>query len=103
MSDGEFLKISPAALNLLMRELRSVDRNLLIGPAMICAEVWNSAGMHIDREKMDGMCALDFLPELPEETARREAEEEAARNAPIDPQAFAAFKAGLLSIGKKKN
>lgn len=100
LSDSEFLQIVPAALELLMRRLQVWDRKALHGAAMICAEVWNSAGMHIDREKHpDPFSAQDFLPE---EAARREAEEEAERSRPINPEQFAQFKAGLVALTKKK-
>jgi hypothetical protein len=89
----------PAALDLLMRRLEVHDRKALHGAAMICAEVWNSAGQKIDRTKLpEGMTPKDFLPELPEERSRREAEEEAERKRPINPEQFAQFKAGLVSL-----
>jgi len=91
----------PAALELLMRRLQVRDRKALHGAAMVAAELWNIAR---DREKHpESFSAKDFLPELPEERARREAEEEEIRTAPIDAAQFAAFKAGLLGIGKKKS
>lgn len=100
LSDDEFLSMSPAALGLLMRRLEVRDHKSLHGAAMVCAEQWNIAR---DRNKHpEGFTAAAFLPELPEERARREAEEEARRTAPIDPAQFAAFKASLLSIGKRK-
>ena len=93
----------PAALELLMRRLQVWDRKALHGAAMISAELWNSAGMHIDREKHpDPFSAKDFLPELPEERIRREAEEEAERTRPVNPEQFAQFKAGLTALTKKK-
>lgn len=99
MSDDEFLGISPAAFDALLRRLQVRDRKGIQGSAMICAEMYN---LMRDRQMHpDPFCAADFLPEIPEERARRLAEEEASRNAPIDPVAFAAFKEGLLSIGKK--
>jgi hypothetical protein len=94
----------PAALELLMRRLQIRDRKALHGAAMICAEVWNAAGMHLDREKLpNGIAAKDFLAELPEERARREAEEEAERARPIDKEQFAAFKEGLLAMTRKSS
>lgn len=84
-----------------MRRLEVRDRKALHGAAMVCAEQWNIARDR--REHPEAFTAADFLPELPEERARREAEEDAIRTAPIDPAAFAAFKAGLLSIGKKNS
>lgn len=92
----------PAALELLMRRLQMKDRKALHGAAMICAEVWNAAGMHLDREKApNGMAAKDFLAELPEERARREAEEEAERTRPVTKEQFAAYKEGLMALTRK--
>jgi hypothetical protein len=92
----------PAALELLMRRLEVWDRKALHGPAMICAETWNSSG-NLSREKFpEGIAPKAFLAELPEERARREAEEEAERSRPIDPGQFNAFKAGLLALTVKK-
>jgi len=97
----------PAALELLMRRLQIWDRKALHGAAMICAEVWNAAGMHLDREKLpNGMTAKDFLSELPEERARREAEEvreleELARPIDVlgaDKEQFEQYKAGLMKL-----
>jgi hypothetical protein len=102
LSDDEFLQMIPVALELLMRRLQVKDRKALHGAAMVCAETWNSAGMRLDREKTpQGAVPKDFLPELPEERVRREAEEEAERARPIDPEQFATFKAGLLALTKK--
>ena len=82
-----------------MRRLQIKDRKALHGPAMVCAEVWNSAGMHLDREKLpEGMAPKDFLAELPEERARREAEEAAELARPVNPDQFASFKAGLTML-----
>jgi hypothetical protein len=44
----------------------------------------------------------DFLPELPEERARREAEEEEARKAPVNAEQFASFKERRAGLTKKK-
>jgi len=89
----------PAALELLMRRLQVHDRKALHGAAMICAEVWNSAGMNLDRDKLpEGMAPKDFLPELPEDRIRREAEEEVLRTAPASSPHFASFKAGLTAL-----
>jgi hypothetical protein len=106
LTDIEFLQMIPAALELLMRRLQVRDRKALHGAAMICAEVWNAAGKELDRQKLpDGMAPKDFLPELPEERIRREAdedEEEEARKAPPDATDFARFKEGLLALTRKK-
>lgn len=97
----------PVALELLMRRLQIRDRKALHGAAMICAEVWNAAGQKLDRDKTpDGLAAKDFLPELPEERARREAEEWTALSQPMDFSAidkaqFATFKESLLALTKK--
>jgi hypothetical protein len=86
----------PAALELLMRRLQIRDRKALHGAAMICAETWNIAR---DRNKHpDGFTATDFLPELPEERARREADEEVMRTAPETTAQFASFKEGLSAM-----
>jgi hypothetical protein len=101
LTDAEFLEMSPAALTLLLRRLDVRDRKALHGAAMVNAEQWNIAR---DRDKHpEAFTPADFLPELPEERDRREADEEARRTAPIDPAAFEAFKQGLLSIGKRKS
>jgi hypothetical protein len=103
----------PAALELLMRRLEIHDRKALHGAAMICAEVWNAAGMHLDRDKLpEGLSPKDFLPELPEERARREEEEEEARKAADlviakarageSPEQFASFKERWGALAKKK-
>jgi hypothetical protein len=93
----------PAALELLMRRLQVRDRKALHGAAMVSAELWNSAGMHLDREKLPhGVSAKEFLPELPEERMHREAEEQAERVRPINKEQFNAFKEGLLALTKKK-
>jgi hypothetical protein len=100
LSDDEFLEMTPAALTLLMRRLEVRDRKALHGAAMVNAEQWNIAR---DRNTHpEAFTPADFLPELPEERERREAEEWERLNAPIDPQQFAALKAGLLAIGKRK-
>ena len=92
----------PAALELLMRRLQVKDRKALHGAAMVCAETWNAAGMHLDREKLpQGMAPKDFLVELPEERARREAEDEAERTRPINPEQFASFKASFMKLTEK--
>jgi hypothetical protein len=92
----------PAVLELLMRRLQVWDRKALHGPAMVAAELWNSAGVHLNREKFpEGITAKHFLVELPEERVRREAEEEAERARPINPEQFNAFKAGLFAMTKK--
>jgi len=99
ISEDEFLQMIPAALELLMRRLQVHDRKALHGAAMICAEVWNSAGMNLDRHKLpEGMAPKDFLPELPEDRIRREAEEEVLRTAPASSPHFASFKAGLTAL-----
>ena len=88
---------------LLMRRLQAWDRKALHGAAMICAEVWNSRGSRVDREKLpDGLAAKDFLSELPEERLRREAEDRIERSRPVNPEQFNAFKEGLLALTKKK-
>jgi hypothetical protein len=89
----------PAALELLMRRLQVRDRKALHGAAMICAEVWNAAGKELDRTKLpDGMAPKDFLPELPEDRIRREAEEEMLRDSPATTPQFASFKASLTAL-----
>jgi hypothetical protein len=101
LNEDEFLEMVPAALELLMRRLQMKDRKALHGPAMICAETWNAAGMNLNRTTFpDGLAACDFLPELPEDRARREADEELLRTAPQDSPQFAAFKAGLDSLAQ---
>jgi hypothetical protein len=103
----------PAALELLMRRLEVHDRKALHGAAMICAELWNAAGMHLDRDKLpEGLAPKDFLPELPEERARREAEEEEQRKAADEviakaragesPEQFTSFKERWGALVKKK-
>jgi hypothetical protein len=86
----------PAALELLMRRLQVWDRKALHGAAMICAEQWN-----IVRDRKlhpDPLTAADFLPELPEARAEREAEEELLRTAPETSPQFALFKASLTKL-----
>jgi hypothetical protein len=62
--------------------------------AMICAELWNTAGP--GREKLsEGLVPKDFLRNSAEERARREAEEEEARKAPVNPEQFASFEGAL--------
>jgi hypothetical protein len=93
LGDDEFLSVIPAALELLMRRLQVHDRKALHGPAMVCAEVWNAAGMHLDRDKLpEGLVPKDFLPELPEERAQRLADEEEERNYVPTAEELAAFK-----------
>ena len=93
----------PAALELLMRRLQVRDRKALHGAAMICAEVWNAAGMHVDRDKIPGgLVPKDFLPELPEERAQRLAEEEEERNYVPSAEELAEFKKALMSAPKKR-
>jgi hypothetical protein len=86
----------PAAFELLMRQLRARDRKNLHGAAMICAETWNIA--RDQKKHPDGFSAKDFLPELPEDRAQREAEEELMRTAPQTTPQFAAFKEGLSAL-----
>jgi hypothetical protein len=99
VTDDEFLQMIPAALELLMRRLQVWDRKALHGAAMICAEQWN-----IVRDRKlhpDPLTATDFLPELPEERARREAEEEVLRTAPETSPHFARFKANLSALAEQ--
>jgi hypothetical protein len=107
LSDDEFLEMIPAALELLMRRLEVWDRKALYGAAMICAEQWNIGR---DREKHpEPFTAKHFLPELPEDRARREreaAEHFAELARPIDvlgkdKEQFEQFKAGLIALTKK--
>jgi hypothetical protein len=101
LGDDEFLSVIPAALELLMRRLQVHDRKALHGPAMVCAEVWNAAGMHLDRDKLpEGLVPKDFLPELPEERMQRLVEEEEERNYVPTAEELAAFKERLMKAPK---
>ena len=85
-----------------MRRLQVRDRKALHGAAMICAEVWNAAGMHLDRDKLpEGLVPKDFLPELPEERMQRLLDEEEERNYVPTAEELAEFKKALMSSPKK--
>lgn len=77
-----------------------VDRKALLGSAGIRADLCN---IHRDPEKRsEPFTVADFLPELPEDRARRLADELEASKPP-SPEAFEAFKSSLLATGTKKN
>jgi hypothetical protein len=57
--------------------------------------------MHVDREKFpEGLAPKEFLPELPEERARRERKRK-RRKAPVNPEQYASFKERWAGLTKR--
>jgi hypothetical protein len=96
----------PAALELLMRRLQVHDRKRVTPGAMVAAELWNIAVAQSSDENRqkhpEHFSASDFLPELPEERARREREEARAKLPPTKEE-FEAYKKRLLAGVPRKN
>ena len=103
LSEDEFLRMMPAALELLMRRLGARDRKWMLSGAMVSAELWNVVRFRYAEareEHPEVFTARDFLPELAAERRHREKEyarAQALAARPPSPEEFAAWKARIFA------